>query len=446
MSSSPPIINSALRRVTTTKSDQGNLTRSSSETRTTDRAPPTRVMSLATVSQRHPTKQAHHQHLAERLARTRALIKRQEVAHVATSINKNISNTGAETGTRIDNTPLRPVIVSIPKKPFERLHASRHAITVALTSNSAQTSIGALPFAAIDVLAASNLTAAPHLLAAQSSSAHSANVALRLPPNIFLQLPPAQKIYQKIQKVENNAQRIVRLTPHPPHLPTYSYAKTLENPQDNTSRLKTNLLSYSHPVIYAEVSTLGNKQDENTQLKNTLKQHAHLFAHKKGLYKTQHLDTHLKANLKTLGIAYRAQTRKLEVEKENSLSAEYAKVAKKHAIDSRMASSSSNTKPTSVSTIYLPHANRVRQGAFLMISQHGSLKSLGVNETPLAQIKPQTLTKSAVLKSATINITRTQLYHHGKLHIAINKTSVNTTSTQPPPTTQSSTATAMSAA
>ncbi len=467
MSSSPPIINSALRRVTTTKSDQDDLSRSSSETRTTGRAPPTKVTSLATVSQRHPTKQAHHQHLVERLARTRALIKRQEVTH-ATSINKNVSNTGAQIGTRIDNTPLRPVIVSVPKKPFERLHASRHAITVALTSNPAQTSIDALAFAAKEVLATSNLAATPHLLAAQLASADLANVALRLPPNIFLQLPPAQKIYQQTQKVENDAQRIVRLTPHPPHLPTYSYAKTLENPQDNTSRLKTNLLSYSHPVIYAEISTLENKQDENTQLKNTLKQHAHLFAQKKGLYKTQHPDTHLKTSLKDLGIAYRAQTHKLAIEKQNALwrgNTQTAQLdtltgAKKetaistqrqaHAIgfaqeqitSHRIANHGIGTKSPPVST-GLQHANRVRQGPFRMVSQRGSLKSLGVNETPLAQIKPQTLTRSAILKGATINITRTQLYHHGKLEIAINKTNVNITSTLPPPATQAPTATAM---
>ena len=440
MSNSPPIMSSALRRTTATKSDGVNLTQASSEARASGQARPMRVTS---VSQRQPTKQTQHHHITERLARARALIKRQEITHVATSVNKNVDNIVAQTSTRIDNAPLRPTIVSVPKKPFERLHASRHAITVALSS-LAQRPIEALPFEKKEVLATANLTTA-NLLATQSSSAHIANVALRLPPNVFLQLPPTQKIYQQTKKVENDAQRMVRLTPHPPHLPIYSHAKALENPQGDHSRLKTRLLSDFHPAIYAEVSKLGYQHDHHVQLKSNLKHSAHLAMHKKEIYKAQYLDTHLKENLKTLGIAYRAQTRKLEVEKENSLSAEYAKVAQKHATDSHMANSSTAIKPTSVSTIYLPHANRVRQGAFLMISQHGSLKSLGIHETPLAKIKSPALGNGVNLNRGTINTIRTKLYHDGKLQtITISKTAANTTSalpTPPLPATQAPTAT-----
>lgn len=467
MSNSPPIINSALRRVTTTKSDEGNLTQASSEARASGQRTPTRVTS---VSQRQPTKQAQHHHIAERLARTRALIKRQQITHVATSINKSVGNTVAQASTRIDHAPLRPTIVSVPKKPFERLHASRHAITVALSS-LAQTPIEALPFEKKETLATTHLTAA-NLLATQSSSA---NVALRLPPNVFLQLPPTQKIYQQTKRVENDAQRMVRLTPHPPHLPIYSHAKALENPQGDHSRLKTSLLSDSHPAIYAELDKRGHPQDHHVQLKSSLQHSAHLAMHRKEIYKAQYLDTHLKANLKALGIAYRAQTRKLEVENQNSLWEESAKTApldaltnakkeiavsntqrQAHVIGFAQEQIAGNnianrigTKPTSASTL-LPRANRVRQGPFRMVSQSGSLKSLGVNETPLAKIKSPALGNGVNLNRGTINTIRTKLYHDGKLQaITISKTTTNTASALPTPpslTAQSPTATVMPAA
>lgn len=456
MTSSPPIINSALRRVTTTKTDnRDNSARAAgSDGRAAGKATPTRVTSLASVGQRHPTKHAQHQHIAERLARTRALIKRQEVTHITTSFNKSVDKALAQASTRIDNAPLRPTIVSVPKKPFERLHASRHAITVAL-SHITQTPIESLSFEKKGVLSGSNQAITG--LTTQASSAQIANISPRLPPNVFLQLPPAQKIYQQIQKVESDPQHIVRLTPHPPHLPIYSNAKTLENPQNNHLRLKTNLLNHVHPAIYAKTNAPENKQDLNAELTNTLKHNAHLSLHKKELYKAQHLDTHLKANLKNLSIAYRAHARKLAVDQHRSLSREHAQIAQldapvsakkeaiirtqrhtngigstqKHAIDNSMANLGTDTKLIDVNAV-LPHANRVRQGAFLMVSQRGSLKSLGINETALAKIKLPGLAEDIGLNRGTIDTIRTKLYHQGKLQtITFSKTTKNIASALP---------------
>ena len=472
MTSSPPIINSALRRVTTTKTDdKDNSARAAgADGRAVGKATPTKVTSLASVTQRHPTKHAQHQHIAERLARTWALIKRQETTHIAKSVNKSVDNVLAQASTRIDNAPLRPTIVSVPKKPFERLHASRHAITLAL-SHLTQTPIESLSFEKKEALVGSNQAITG--LATQASSAQIAHASPRLPPNVFLQLPPTQKIYQQIQKVENDPQHIVRLTPHPPHLPIYSNAKTLENPQNNHLRLKTSLLNHVHPAIYAKTNALENKQDLNVELTNTLKHNAHLSLHKKELYKAQHLDTHLKANLKNLSIAYRAHTRKLEVDQHSSLSGEHAQrrqldrpasaekeaiidaqrrpnirgSTQKQAIDNSTANLGTDTKPVDANTI-LPHANRVRQGAFLMVSQHGSLKSLGINETALAKIKSPSLAKDIGLNRGTIDTIRTKLYHQGKLQtITLSKTTKNIASVLPtPPSLTTPSPTAMTAA